>query len=89
MDHPGIYLVEEHFVAREEQLSEHILYYRVPRSAPLMQSVEQLSSPQPGLLDFSHQTRKRRKQLCVECQSELQTCNRKGSVFQILVLDRE
>ena len=55
MHHPRINLVEEYFVAHEQDAREHVLDHGIATRTPLVKGIEQLATPQTLVLDVAHQ----------------------------------
>ena len=86
---PGIQLVEEHSVAAEKDLREHVLDDRIAASALLVEAVQDLTSPLALLFDFEHEVQQGREHLEVDRELLLQREHSHRSVFQKLLFDRQ
>eukprot|EP00349_Pseudokeronopsis_sp_Brazil_P011514 CAMPEP_0202975898 /NCGR_PEP_ID=MMETSP1396-20130829/73055_1 /ASSEMBLY_ACC=CAM_ASM_000872 /TAXON_ID= /ORGANISM="Pseudokeronopsis sp., Strain Brazil" /LENGTH=150 /DNA_ID=CAMNT_0049712349 /DNA_START=156 /DNA_END=605 /DNA_ORIENTATION=+ len=87
MHNPRIDLVEEYFVAAEEDLGEHVLDYGVSSGALLIDCIQQLTSLQIVLLDVLHHLQQSRKHLVVDCKFDIEALYGDGPVSEVLVLD--
>lgn len=71
VDEPGVDLMEEHFVADEENAGKHVFDHGVPADAPLMNSVEELATAKTLLHDVCVELDQGREELGVEAKAEL------------------
>ena len=77
----------EYFVADEENAGKHVLDNRISADASLIKCVQELAASQTLLLNIRVQLNQSWEELLVEGEAQLEGCNRKRSIFDILSLN--
>ena len=89
VDQPRIDLMEEYFVADEENAGEHVFDHGVSTDASLMDSVQELTTSQTLLQNVCIELNQGREELGVEAKAELKRGYGQGTVLEVFTLDRE